>query len=268
MTEIKRGEPVIYQPSDQFGHFRGVAGAYLPGDMREVMVDINGAITRMVATAAEIRRPAHADQFGVIPQGCPAWVSDWADHEHQGKQIGIFGRLGGTYIAALRSPVQYNEVEDGTQYEPESFPISYDDIEIDQHERAEFSLWEKLTQRPNLPAKTKSAVLRRAGNKCECCKRPGLWPSTLAIHHRTYARWGFEEPQDLLVLCSDCHRGKHADGDDWWNDPEQRDAVHGETCEMIEHAMDREQRHDDLQLSRDADLGAAKAAKEGGFSND
>ena len=237
MEGFKRGEPVVYQPAGQFGHFRGVAGAYLPDGMREVMVEINGAITRMMAPVAELRKSVHVHQFGVIPYGTPAWVSLFADHDHQGKQIGIFGRINGTYIAALRSPVQGDELEDGTRYESESFPISYDDIEIEPEVRAGFSLWEKLAWRPNLSDLVKVSVLRRAGEKCEGCGIPGRWPENLAIHHCTYARWGFEEPQDLMALCRKCHTSKHADGDLWHNDPEQRAAEMAMIWGMIEEEM-------------------------------
>jgi 5-methylcytosine-specific restriction endonuclease McrA len=29
------------------------------------------------------------------------------------------------------------------------------------------------------------------------------------VHHRTYARIGSEDPMDLVVLCSRCHRKHH-----------------------------------------------------------
>jgi hypothetical protein len=29
------------------------------------------------------------------------------------------------------------------------------------------------------------------------------------VHHRTYARLGFERQRDLIVLCHDCHRDHH-----------------------------------------------------------
>lgn len=259
---IERGQPIIHRKPSQFSQFFGVAGAHLRGDMREVLLDIDGKIERKVVPVSEIALPSAGRQYGVIPYGTPAMISCWAEHEYQGEQIGIFGRIRGIYIAALRSPVQGDEIEDGTLYESESFPIQYEDIEIEQHVRAEFSLWEKLSWRPNLPARTKTAVLRRAGNKCECCGRTGLWPNTLAIHHCTYARWGFEEPGDLLLLCQACHTAKHAGGEAWWSDPEQRAADHAEICDMIEHAMDRERRHDELDALREVALEITKDAAE------
>jgi hypothetical protein len=31
----------------------------------------------------------------------------------------------------------------------------------------------------------------------------------LEVHHRTYARLGFEQPDDLIALCHDCHQDHH-----------------------------------------------------------
>ena len=48
-------------------------------------------------------------------------------------------------------------------------------------------------------------ILDLKGAKC------AIWGNTenLHIHHLTYERRGFETPNDLEVLCADCHREVH-----------------------------------------------------------
>lgn len=48
-------------------------------------------------------------------------------------------------------------------------------------------------------------ALQRAGEACELCGHP----DALEVHHRSYERLGFEQPEDLIVLCQDCHRDHH-----------------------------------------------------------
>jgi len=45
----------------------------------------------------------------------------------------------------------------------------------------------------------------RAGNRCQLCNSP----TNIETHHRTYERRGHEEPEDLTVLCSECHGKFH-----------------------------------------------------------
>jgi len=45
----------------------------------------------------------------------------------------------------------------------------------------------------------------RSGNRCQLCNRTGK----LHAHHRTYERLGNERPEDLTVLCEDCHAKFH-----------------------------------------------------------
>lgn len=53
--------------------------------------------------------------------------------------------------------------------------------------------------------KTRAAALQRAGNKCQGCG--GTYD--LQVHHKTYARRGHERPEDLEVLCRNCHKDEH-----------------------------------------------------------
>lgn len=45
-----------------------------------------------------------------------------------------------------------------------------------------------------------------ADHKCERC---GAYNVSLDVHHKTYERLGFEAPEDLEVLCRDCHNKAH-----------------------------------------------------------
>ena len=48
-------------------------------------------------------------------------------------------------------------------------------------------------------------ALARAKYKCLVCSSP----FHLHVHHKTYSNVGDELPDDLCVLCSDCHRKVH-----------------------------------------------------------
>lgn len=45
------------------------------------------------------------------------------------------------------------------------------------------------------------AAKERAGHRCQVCNKTGR----LDAHHRTYERLGEELPEDITVLCHDCH---------------------------------------------------------------
>ena len=52
-------------------------------------------------------------------------------------------------------------------------------------------------------------ALSRASNKCQVCNGT---VGGLNVHHRTYERLGKELPEDLIVLCRDCHALFHKEG--------------------------------------------------------
>lgn len=54
-------------------------------------------------------------------------------------------------------------------------------------------------------ARQRTFAQERAGQRCELCGQD----DRLDVHHRSYARVGFEQPDDLIVLCVDCHRDHH-----------------------------------------------------------
>jgi 5-methylcytosine-specific restriction endonuclease McrA len=49
-------------------------------------------------------------------------------------------------------------------------------------------------------------MVKAAERKCGRC---GKYSPNLDVHHRTYARLGNELPEDLEVLCGDCHQREH-----------------------------------------------------------
>jgi hypothetical protein len=51
----------------------------------------------------------------------------------------------------------------------------------------------------------KDKVIRVRGNRCEGCGETGC---RLELHHDTYERLGRELPQDVRLLCQDCHRAE------------------------------------------------------------
>jgi HNH endonuclease len=64
---------------------------------------------------------------------------------------------------------------------------------------------------------------------CEDCGQRGV---RLERHHLRYEVWdhhgpesivGRETPDDLALLCRECHRQRHVDlNGSWWNDPEEK----------------------------------------------
>lgn len=48
-------------------------------------------------------------------------------------------------------------------------------------------------------------ALERARDVCEKCGSA----DNLQVHHKTYERRGEELPEDLIVLCTKCHRAEH-----------------------------------------------------------
>jgi hypothetical protein len=52
-------------------------------------------------------------------------------------------------------------------------------------------------------------ALALAENRCQVCYSP----ARLQVHHRTYERLGHERDADLIVLCHDCHRLFHDNGE-------------------------------------------------------
>ncbi len=53
--------------------------------------------------------------------------------------------------------------------------------------------------------KVRKEALNRVHDICERCGRT-KYSRRLEVHHRTYERLGQERPEDLVVLCTECHQ--------------------------------------------------------------
>ena len=53
--------------------------------------------------------------------------------------------------------------------------------------------------------RVRALALESAGQQCELCSST----DALEVHHRTYARLGFEWSNDVIALCHECHRDHH-----------------------------------------------------------
>jgi hypothetical protein len=56
---------------------------------------------------------------------------------------------------------------------------------------------------------TREKARIRAHNRCQICNSD---ERQLQVHHRTYERRGEELPEDLIVLCDECHKIFHENG--------------------------------------------------------
>ena len=52
----------------------------------------------------------------------------------------------------------------------------------------------------------RAAALERAGHRCQLCAYQGR---NIEVHHNSYDNVGDERPEDLIVLCTLCHRRHH-----------------------------------------------------------
>lgn len=64
--------------------------------------------------------------------------------------------------------------------------------------------YRKYLKLPEWKLRAKLAI-QRADYKCERCGSP----FNLAVHHLTYEHLGHERPEDLVVLCRNCHSAIH-----------------------------------------------------------
>lgn len=65
--------------------------------------------------------------------------------------------------------------------------------------------YKKYLLSPQWRARAKDAI-ERAGNRCQVCGNP----LHLQVHHNTYRNLGNEKPEDLCVLCKECHELFHS----------------------------------------------------------
>jgi hypothetical protein len=64
-------------------------------------------------------------------------------------------------------------------------------------------------------------VLAARGAQCERC----FSDKQINVHHKSYVRLGKELPQDLLILCRNCHKAEHGILDTRQNPTESRVTV-------------------------------------------
>jgi HNH endonuclease len=60
------------------------------------------------------------------------------------------------------------------------------------HQRISSASWKTL----------KREVIEQRGNRCERCRQES---ASLALHHVHYRSLGSEQPEDVELLCSECH---------------------------------------------------------------
>lgn len=65
----------------------------------------------------------------------------------------------------------------------------------------------KYLQSPEWKA-FKATIVQERGNKCEQCRIEGQ-NVCIDLHHITYVRLGHELPQDVKLLCRNCHENTH-----------------------------------------------------------
>jgi len=82
----------------------------------------------------------------------------------------------------------------------------------------------------SIPTETKKVVIRRSQYTCEEC---GCQSGDLTMHHLRYFTEpdqygdselisGKETPDDIELLCWDCHKSRHRDPNgDYWHDPQE-----------------------------------------------
>src|SRR5262245_26223601 len=51
----------------------------------------------------------------------------------------------------------------------------------------------------------REAAIKRSGGQCQLCRSV----ERLEVHHNSYANFGNEQAEDLIVLCHDCHAKFH-----------------------------------------------------------
>jgi hypothetical protein len=98
----------------------------------------------------------------------------------------------------------------------------HDGIHCVEHYLARTPLaWQPGMWKPTIPNFVEYPVLWRANGTCEDCGSPGARPGERRVlHHLHYRSVGCEVPDDLLLICRDCHRRRHVFAGQFFADPE------------------------------------------------
>lgn len=97
--------------------------------------------------------------------------------------------------------------------------------------------------------KRRELALEAAGRHCQVCNGS----DRLEVHHRTYARVRAELPEDLIVLCRECHgtfHGQQAKVANEWGESNEWDEVF-EHLHAVRFNATREERVSQLQRRRE-----------------
>ena len=71
----------------------------------------------------------------------------------------------------------------------------------------DYGSYQEYIKSPQWQAKA-DRLKAASGWKCQLCNKDGN-KTTLHAHHKTYDRLGFEDDNDIIILCKDCHAKFH-----------------------------------------------------------
>jgi hypothetical protein len=129
-----------------------------------------------------------------------ALILSWAGHADDVMMLWFVGMLGVLGGAAALSVAEWQAERTGTAPKHWSDP-PIKKIEADGSQ-VEMPVSDyRAYLRSDAWKERRSRAVERAGGRCAVCNARG----PLEVHHRRYDRVGRELPEDLLVLCRDCH---------------------------------------------------------------
>jgi 5-methylcytosine-specific restriction endonuclease McrA len=70
----------------------------------------------------------------------------------------------------------------------------------------------------------KREVIEQRGNRCERCEKES---APLALHHLHYDSFGNEQPEDVALLCAECHKEAHPRATTTWPKPKDEGLIVG-----------------------------------------
>jgi HNH endonuclease len=70
----------------------------------------------------------------------------------------------------------------------------------------------------------KRKVIEQRGNRCERCEKES---ASLELHHLHYQSLGSEQPEDVALLCAECHNEAHQRATTTWSKPKDEGWIVG-----------------------------------------
>jgi 5-methylcytosine-specific restriction endonuclease McrA len=119
---------------------------------------------------------------------------------------------------------------------PDVAPCDYTFEQQEFAKEVEQKVWDNLRSQNPIPKEVRTAVFKRAKNRCEECGSV----ERLELHHLYYwygctydwpahdyreLIFGHETPEDLKALCRDCHNTCHVCDGRFFRDPEMVESV-------------------------------------------